>query len=111
MATVTSVYLSGYPNRNVAWNIYRIVKHRIRNCDRVVRQDKKIELLRLFLMCNEAWNNFFLSNSCNSKRMHAVQMKTIKIMYKKLGTLLFPCEYLFCLLNFILNHLEYFLAN
>jgi hypothetical protein len=80
MATVTSVHLPVYLNRNVAWNIYRIVKHRIRNCDRVVRQDKKIELFQLFLMCNEAWNNFFsISNSCNSKRMHAVQMNIINL--------------------------------
>jgi hypothetical protein len=45
MATVTSVHLPGYLNRNVARNIYRIVKHRIKNSDRVVRQDKKTELL------------------------------------------------------------------
>jgi len=43
--------------------------------------------------------------------MHAVQMKIIKVMYNKLGTLLFPREYIFCLLNFILNHLKYSLAN
>jgi len=48
MATVTSVHLPGYRNRNVAWNIYSIVKHRIKNCDRVVRQDKKTITLTVF---------------------------------------------------------------
>jgi len=48
MATVTSVHLPGCRNRNVAWNIYSIVKHRIKNCDRVVRQDKKTIPLTVF---------------------------------------------------------------
>ena len=33
MATLTYVHLPSYLNKNAAWNIYRIVKHRIKNCD------------------------------------------------------------------------------
>jgi hypothetical protein len=40
-----------------------------------------------------------------------VQEKIVRIICKKLGILPFPHKYIFCLLNFILNDLEYFLAK
>jgi hypothetical protein len=62
----------------------------------------------------------FWGNSCDCKKVFTLQKKTVKIiegrkaqtpcraLFKKLQILPLPCEYIFSLLNFVINNLENF---
>jgi IS1 family transposase len=65
----------------------------------------------------------FWGNSSNSKQIFTLQKKIIRIMvgaqprtpcrslFKKLEILPVPCQYIFSLMNFILNNQEHFQTN
>jgi hypothetical protein len=62
----------------------------------------------------------FWGNSSDSKKVFTLQKKIVRIvvgvklrnscreLFKRLQTLPLPCEYIFLLLNFIINHQEHF---
>jgi hypothetical protein len=65
----------------------------------------------------------FWGNSSDSKKVFTLQMKIVRIMvgvkpqnscrglFKRLQILPHPCEYMFSLLNFIINNQEHFQTN
>jgi hypothetical protein len=65
----------------------------------------------------------FCGNSSDSKKVFTLQKKTVRIIvgakpqtpfrdpFKKLQILPLPCEYIFSLLNFVINNLEHFQTN
>jgi hypothetical protein len=65
----------------------------------------------------------FWGNSSDSKKVFTLQKKIVRIMVevkpqhscrvipKRLQILPLPCEYIFSLLNFIINNQEHFQAN
>jgi IS1 family transposase len=69
------------------------------------------------------YGRIFWGNSSNSKKIFTLQKKIIRIMvgaqprtpcrslFKKLEILPIPCQYIFSLINFILNNQEHFQTN
>jgi hypothetical protein len=65
----------------------------------------------------------FWGNSPNSKMIFTLQKRTVRIiasvksrnscrnLFKRLDTLPLPCEYIFTLMNFVVNNQEYFQTN
>jgi hypothetical protein len=68
------------------------------------------------------WNNFW-GNSSNSKMIFTSQQRIVRIMagdkprnscrslFMRLEILLLPCEYIFSLMNFVVNNQEHFQTN
>jgi hypothetical protein len=108
--------LQGFPNREISMS-------KILDTVCIVNIDTLKSICFAYFHSIMKYGIIFGGNSFNSKRIFTLQKKIIRIMdgakpvnlcssvFKKVGIVPLPCEYIFSLLNFFVNNLKLFRTN